>query len=270
MADFRYCINSSTIKTTPLLDQIAVAGEAGYAGIELWHDDLDAHVRGGGSLADIRNSLADNNLAVPTTIFLKGWWDTTGAIYERAMDEIKRRLAQAAEIGATHSISGPPLGLVDRAYGAAQYAKLLAVGREFGVKPVIEYLGFSVEMNTIDLAIEVMDGCGDPDATLVLDPFHCFRGDGGPESIARLTPQRISISHFNDAPAFPPCRLQHDPDRVYPGEGCIDLKRYCDLLRQIGYTSWLSLELFNRKLWAEDPREVAKIGLEKMRSVAES
>ena len=54
-----------------------------------------------------------------------------------------------------------------------------------------------------------------------------------------------------------------------PGDGCIDLKRYCDLLRQTGYNRWLSLELFREDLWEQDPREVARIGLDKMRSAAE-
>ena len=269
MADFTYALNASTIKTTPILDQIRIAGEAGYAGIELWHDDMDAHVQAGGSLNDIRNALADAGLAVPTTIFLKGWWDTVGPVYEREVDEIKRRFAQAAELGAPHSIAGPPLGAVDRELGGSQYAKLLELGREFGVKPVVEYLGFAAEVNTIEAAIAIMDGSGDADATVVLDPFHCFRGGGSIESISQLSPERIAISHFNDSPKFPPRELQQDCDRVMPGDGVVDLKRYCELLREIGYSGWMSLELFNRHLWAKNPLKVATAGLEKMRAVAE-
>jgi sugar phosphate isomerase/epimerase len=63
---------------------------------------------------------------------------------------------------------------------------------------------------------------------------------------------------------------QHDHNRVLPGEGHLDLKRWVSLLKQIGYSGWLSLELFNEALWHVDPRDVAKIGLEKMRAVAES
>ena len=48
------------------------------------------------------------------------------------------------------------------------------------------------------------------------------------ESIAKLNVQQIAISHFNDAPADPPPHTQRDPDRVMPGDGAIDLKRYCE------------------------------------------
>ena len=54
MADFLYCLNSSTIRPTPLLDKIRTAGQAGYSAIELWHDDIDAYLAGGGKLADIK------------------------------------------------------------------------------------------------------------------------------------------------------------------------------------------------------------------------
>lgn len=269
MAEFRYCLNSSTIMPTPILEKIRIAGECGYAGIELWHSDVDTHLAAGGSLAEIRHALADNRLEVPTTIFLKGWWDTVGDVYRRAMSEIERRLEQARELGAGYAIAGPPLGPVDFDVGAKNYGRLLEVGRRFGVKPVMEYLGFSEQVNTIEAALEVMNGSGQPDATIVLDPFHCFRGGGPLETIAKLPAERIAISHFNDAPAFPPRALQQDPDRVMPGDGVVDLRRYCKLLRQTGYNGWLSLELFNRSCWSQDPREVARIGLEKMRAVAE-
>ncbi len=270
MADFVYCLNASTIKPTPILEQIRIAGQAGYSAIELWHDDLDTYLALGGSLSDIRKALDDQGLAVPSTIFLKGWWDTVGNAYAAAIDEVRRRLQQAHQLGASYCIAGPPLGPVDFEVGANNYARLLEVGREFGVKPVMEYLGFAEEVNSIEAALRVMNGSGHPDATIVLDPFHCFRGGGSIETIGQLQASQIAISHFNDSPAFPPRELQQDSDRVMPGEGIVDLQRYCDLLRQVGYNGWLSLELFNRSLLAQDPAEVARTGLEKIRTVVES
>jgi sugar phosphate isomerase/epimerase len=41
------------------------------------------------------------------------------------------------------------------------------------------------------------------------------------------------------------------------------------LLKQIGYKGWLSLELFNEALWAQDAKQVAARGLETMRAVVE-
>lgn len=269
MADFSYCLNSSTIKPAPILKKIEIAGKVGYSAIELWHDDIDAHLASGGSLRDIRKALADNRLAVPTTIFLKGWFDTTGDEHSKALDECKRRMAQAVEVGALHCIGGPPPTKSDRALGARNYRELLELGISMGVKPSMEFLGFVEDIKTIEDALDIMTRAGHPQATTILDPFHIFRGGGSPESILKLKPEQIAICHFNDTPALPPREQQHDKDRVYPGDGHLPLRHELDLLRQTGYNRWLSLELFNEALWAKDPLEVARIGLEKMRAIAE-
>jgi len=268
MGDFTYTLNASTIRPTPILNKIKIAGEVGYGAIELWHDDIDAYLAKGGSLKDIRQALADQNLELPTTIYLKGWFETTGEEHRTELEECKRRMHQAAELGAVHIIAGPPAGVADHDQGARNYRELLEIGRQIGVKPAMEFLGFVDDVNTIEDALEIVEKADDPDGTIVLDPFHIYRGGGSAEAIARLTAKQVAICHFNDAPTRPPRAEQHDHDRVYPGEGHLDLKRMLSLLRQIGYDGWLSLELFREDLWAKDPREVAKVGLEKMRAVA--
>lgn len=267
---FQYSLNSSTIKTTPILEKIAVAAKAGYSGIELWHDDMDAFVADGGSIEDIRKCVDDHGLQVPTTIHIHGWFQPSGDEHTNAMDTARRKLEQAQAVGAPHSVAGPPHGAADRRLGMRHYHELLELGARVGVRPAFEYLGFIQDLKTIDDAIEIIEGCGHPNACMVLDPFHCYVGEGGVESIAKLSVEQIAVSHFNDAPADPPANTQRDPNRVMPGDGVIDLKRYCDLLRQIDYSGFVSLELFRPDLWEQDPLEVAKVGLEKMRAVAES
>ncbi len=269
MTDFLYCLNSSTIRPAPILDKIAIAGQTGYAAIELWHDDIDAYLGQGGTLADLKQALSDQGLAVPTTIYLAGWFDAVGAEYDQVLEECKRRMGQAAELGAPHIIAGPPTGRADYDLGASHYRQLLEIGRQIGVKPAMEFLGFVDQLNTIEDALEVINKADHEDAATVLDPFHIFRGGGSVESIGLLGENQIAISHFNDVPAEPPREQQHDPDRVMPGDGVFDLRRYLELLRGTGYRRWLSLELFREDLWAQDPREVARLGLEKMRKVVE-
>ena len=81
--------------------------------------------------------------------------------------------------------------------------------------------------------------------------------------------KKIAVFHFNDAPAEPARAEQTDADRVYPGDGILDLKRMISILRDADYTGVISLELFNPSYWAEDPAEVARIGLEKMQAIVE-
>jgi 2-keto-myo-inositol isomerase len=270
MPHFRYCLNASTIRPTPLLEKIRIAGETGYAAIELWHDEIEAYCASGGDLVDIRKALIDQNLELPTTIYLRNWCDTTGTEHRQALEGCKRRLAEAAVLGAVYAIASPAAGKVDVNLAAANYAELVDLGVQFGVKPAFEYLGFVEQINTIEAALEIMQKSGHPQATVIVDPFHNFRGGGSFSSLARLRGDQIAISHFNDTPASPPRLEQHDHSRVLPGQGHLDLKEWISLLRQIGYDRWLSLELFNEALWKRDPREVAKIGLESMKAIVET
>lgn len=270
MPGFRYSLNSSTIKPTPILDKIRIAAEAGYGAIELWHADIDRHLESGGTIEEIRRAVDDHGLAVPTTIMLKGWCEPDGPDYEQGMAECRRRMEHSVAVGAPHVVAGPPLGPVEYDLAAQRYGELLDLGISLGVRPAMEYLGFAEDVKSIADALRIMDGSGHPEATIVLDPFHDFRGGAGHEDIARLTAGRVAVSHFDDAPGDPLPGEQHDPDRVLPGEGVIDLKRYCALLRQIGYEGWVSLELFREDLWQRDPLEVAKLGLEKMKAVCEA
>ena len=269
MHPFKFSLNSSTIKTSGILDKVKAAGDAGYDGIELWHDDIDAFVAAGGTVKDVCSALGDSGLAVPTTIHMKDWFQPAGADHVAAMDVAKRKLEQAAAVGAQFTVAGPPRGAADRQLGKQHYRELLTLGEQFGVRPAFEYLGFVEDIKTIDDAIDIAVGCGHPNACVVLDPFHCHVGEGGFEAISKLTADQIAISHFNDAPATPAAAVQRDPDRVMPGDGAIDLQGYLQAVVATGYSGYLSLELFRPELWEQDPGQVAAMGLQKMESVVE-
>ena len=270
MAQFQLGLNTSTIRPAGLMDKIRIAAETGYSAIELWNDDLTAHEEQGGSLADVKSALDDRGLSVPTVIALHGWLNTTGTEHQEAIEEAKRRMAQAAAVGATYIISSPPREVADLQLGGENYRELLELGREFGVKPAMEFLGFVDGVNQVKHAWEVMEVADHPDGTIVLDPFHIYRGGGEIEDMEGIPGEKIAVFHFNDAPAEPARAEQSDADRVYPGDGILDLGRMIAILKGAGYTGVISLELFNPNYWEQDPAEVARIGLEKMQAVLEA
>src|SRR4029077_1536179 len=58
MSEFVYCLNTSTIRPTPLLEKIAIAGKAGYQAIEPWNDEITAYLDEGGSVDGLKGALA--------------------------------------------------------------------------------------------------------------------------------------------------------------------------------------------------------------------
>lgn len=269
MHPFHLCLNASTIAGTPILRQIEVAAQAGYGGIELWFSDVDAHLASGGTLADVRHAAADHGLVVPTLIYFAGWFEAAESEWPRIKGEFGSRLEQAAQLGAPRVIASPPMGRADVEVGARRYRELLELGETAGALPAMEFLGFVEQFNTIESALDVIERAAHPAGTTVLDPFHIFRGGGSMESIAKLRGEQIAVAHFNDTPASPLREQQHDKDRVMPGDGHLDLRRYLVLLEQTGFRGCLSLELFREDLRQCDPLEVARIGIEKMKALLE-
>ena len=268
MSPFAYGLNASTIRGTPVLEQIRIAAASGYRAIELWYADTDAHLAAGGSLDEIGRAAADAGLEVPTLIYFDGWFDCPEPGWPAIREAAARRFDEAAGMGARHVICSPPAGPADPRTGARRYAELLALGRSSGVGASFEFLGFVEQYRSIESAVEVMALAGG--GTTVVDPFHIARGGGSVESLTRLRGDQVAVSHFNDVTERIPLDRQGDGDRVMPGEGILDLRRHCGLLRQIGFRGVLSLELFREDLWSRDPAEVAREGLDRMREVVEA
>ena len=105
----KLALNSSTIKTTPLLEKIAVAGRAGYEGIELWAVELYEHVGRGGEISDVEKALDDHGLEVPCFIAVRNWGETAGREYQLALEEARRRFELAARFGSPLMICTPPI-----------------------------------------------------------------------------------------------------------------------------------------------------------------
>ena len=65
-----------------------------------------------------------------------------------------------------------------------------------------------------------------------------------------------NLIHLNDAIEKPFRELQ-DSNRVLPCQGFFNLEMFVKKLKEIGYDKWISLELFNEKIWENDPYKVA-------------
>jgi len=61
-----------------------------------------------------------------------------------------------------------------------------------------------------------------------------------------------------------------DADRVYPSDGIAPMSQILNDIGGPGRNIVLSLELFNRGYWKQDPLEVAKTGLAKMKASVEA
>jgi len=146
-----------------------------------------------------------------------------------------------------------------------RYKKLLDLGRKTGVMPQLEFWGAYPAFFHLSQALAVAAAADDPDAKILADVHHLFRGGSGFEGLKLVDGNAISIFHLNDFSGSIPRTEQQDKDRVFPGDGDAPLQDLANTLRAKGGQIILSLELFNPEYYAMDADFVAKTGLEKMK-----
>ena len=143
---------------------------------------------------------------------------------------------------------------------------LLELGDKMGVVPQVEVWGSSKNLHRLGEAMFVVIESGHPKACLLPDVYHIYKGGSDFNGFKMLSPQAVQVFHLNDYPANPPRETISDRDRVFPGDGIAPLTQILQDLHANDNRAVLSLELFNPTYWKQDPLQVAKTGLAKMKA----
>lgn len=269
---FLYGLNTSTIRgqELSLVEEIDLAAEVGYRGLEPWMGEIHGHVEAGGSLKDLGNRLADRGLSVESAIGFAEWIVDDDDRRARGLEQAKRDMDALRQIGGKR-LAAPPAGATDQAEldlprAAERYRALLELGDRMDVVPQVELWGFSRALSRLGEVAYVAIEAQHPRASVLADVYHLYKGGNSPEGLKLLGPASMSVIHMNDYPDDPPRGEITDAHRVYPGDGVAPLAEILRILSGIGFRGMLSLELFNRDLWRQDARTVLRTGLEKMKA----
>lgn len=267
------CINTSTIRPAPLDKKLEVTVAAGYDGIELWIDELENHEKEGGKLEDLRKRIEDLGLFVPNVIGLWGGIPADPAKWEESLGPTRNRMRMMAAVGSEHAACIPPgkPADVDREWCAQCYRELVQIGRdEYGLSVALEFVGFIESVHRFGDAAGIAIDANIPDACLIMDTFHLYRGGSGFEGIRHIQGGFIADFHINDVPAEPAREEMNDKHRIYPGDGILPLSGVLQQLEEIGYEGPLSVEMFNEEHYKQDPQVVAETALRKTLEVIDA
>ena len=271
---FRYCLNTSTIREPKLgiEREVDIAAAAGYDAIEPWIPTLREFTAGGGKMGDLRKRISDAGLTVESAIGFAQWIADDVKQRTEALEEARRDMDLLREIGGTR-IAAPPVGAhksdnarIDLQVVADRYRALLEVGDQSDVVPQLEIWGFSSNLSRLGEVMYVIGETGHPKACLLLDIYHIYKGGSDFTGLNLLSDSALQVFHMNDYPAIPAREEINDAHRVYPGDGVAPVTSILNSIGGNGRSIVLSLELFNRDYWKQDPLEVAKTGLAKMKS----
>lgn len=272
-SQFSYCLNTSTIsgQKPGLKGYLNIAAKAGYDGVELWIRDIEEYLNAGNSLASLKSYIRDSGLRFENAIGFAPWMVDDDQKRQAGFEQMEKEMEILAELGCKR-VAAPAAGVtvqLDLFKAGERYGELLDLGRKTGVMPQLEFWGAFPYFHHLGQVLMVAAVANDPDARILPDVYHLYRGGSGYDGLKMLSGDLIEVFHMNDFVDTIPREKQEDKDRVYPGDGAAPMKQILTDIRNMGGKKVLSLELFNRDYWQQDAQNVASLGLSKMKKLVE-
>ena len=268
MFPFKTALNASTLFPFKLdiKQQVQVAAEAGYEGIELWVKDITAYLETGGTIPELKACIASSGIKVANAIAFFPWADADDRVREQGLAQAEREMRILVDLGCP-AVAAPPSGNVEKVsleMMAGHFARLADVARPLGIEPYLEFWGEAKPLSRLSDAVFIAMQSGVAGVKILLDQWHMVVGGSSLSSLQYLNGANIGIVHVDDYPADP--AWEKFNQRLFPGEGIAPNGEFARLLYQSGYRGYLSLELFIENYGAESASEVARRGLEAIKS----
>ncbi|MGA9057206.1 MAG: sugar phosphate isomerase/epimerase [Terriglobia bacterium] len=261
----RFCLNSATIRKTPLEEQIWLASEAGFPRVGLWFDDIEAATSRGVSLDEIAGWVKRAKLKVEELCFLGGWQSVEEGQFPLVLQRTRHLCRVSRALDCDIVVAVPPLNPGSLAGAPACLREVCRAAAEFSVQIALEFPGTAAEVKDLATAWQVVSLAGCENAGLVLDSFHFFLGGSRIDDLAGIPGEKIFLVHLSDAMDVPLEKLRRPHDfRTFPGEGTLEYGPLLRALQDIGYQGAFSLEIWNQRLNETDPAEVARKGFESL------
>ena len=271
MISMKPCLNQDTLRSTATESFIPIAKKSGFRAIELTQDKVEPVLA-----RDSLKSLADQIETHGLTVTSINGPENFNLLNEHQFSEINERskkLAQAAR-GLNCNLLVPVPSPLQRGVSVAEVRdktaeSLAQLADSCGedIKLGLEFLGVKeCSVNNLEDAVEIVKIVNRKNVGLVLDSFHLYLSGSQLTEMNDGDRDRIFLVHVNDSEPGDRSTLR-DANRLYPGEGVIDLKQFAADLARLRYDNFLSLELLRPSYWDEDPEKVAAIGRESLKKV---
>ncbi len=270
---FRYCLNMATIRghKLGLVKELETASKAGFQLVEIWMDSLQQYLFAGGKIGDLNARLRDLNIEVVNSIGFAKWIVDNEAERKTGLEQTKREMDLLAQIGCKR-IAAPPMGATDGGpldlkRVAERYRAILELGDQTGVVPLLELWGFSKNLSRLSEVMYVAIESSHKSAQVLLDVYHLYKGGSGINTLSLVGIPPVAILHVNDYSDIGPSAIT-DADRIHPGDGIAPIKEILKHFKSSQRPLIISEEVFNPVYYKQDPLEVAKTALRKMKAIA--
>lgn len=266
----KLCFNqATTMKHSTLEQDLALCEKHGYDLIEIRLDKLEGYLTRH-RVADLAAFFRNNRLkpygfnALECVTFLS---DAELGVH---LDRVSAIGEIGQAIGCSCVVVVPSFDVVGATVDAIRdesvrvLHRLADVGEPYGLRMAYEFIGYpNCTVNTFGQAYDIVRAVARDSVGVVLDCFHFHAMNSCFEDLEGIDPEKLFAFHVDDSEALPPGALR-DSNRVWPGEGAVDLDRIVGILKRKGYDGMASLELFNPSYWEMETETVIRTGKDKL------
>ncbi len=262
------CLHQDTLKTTPTDTFLQIAKEVGFEAIELAMDKVELIIEEG-AVGKLKENIRDQGLVVSSINGPENFNLLPDKEFSILLERARNLASVAREVGCNLLVPGPSASKQPNSKEIIQQCAraLNSLGEACGddIKLGLEFLGMGeCSVNNLATANEVVREVGRENVGLVLDSFHMHLSKTAFADVANIKENGVFLVHVNDSEKGDTSKLT-DANRLFPGEGVIDLKGFKSNLGGVGYDGYISLELLRPSYWKQDPRQIASEGRESLR-----
>jgi sugar phosphate isomerase/epimerase len=245
---------------------IDLASRYGFDCVDWSARDL---VERSGGAEQARGLLREKNVVIGA-IGLPVNWRSTEEKFRAGLGRLVEEAEAACELGVTRCCTYilPSVDQSPAHFMAVATRRLRLCARilgAYGIRFGLEFVGphhlrtawKHAFIRTLQETLDWIEAIGEPNVGLLLDSFHWHTTGLTTADIEALSAEQIVHVHLNDAKDVPIEEVL-DNDRLYPGEGVIDLAGFLRALHRIGYRGPVSQEILTRTPPAEDPETLAR------------
>lgn len=242
-----------------LEQDIRSASKAGFEAVEIWVRKLDKYLEKK-DIKDLKDEI--DSLKLKVASLCPYGLSAFGEQREANIQTIKEAAITASKLGCPVLLVCPDVPPPGMSSGeafklAGQTARKLGeVCGEYGVKVALEPLGGHPFVPGAKEAMKIVEQADHPGVGIMMDTFHYYKSGVLIEDIAKIPIDRLLIVHVNDCEDRPKEEL-NDGHRLYTGLGVIPLREMLGTIKRNGYTGYLSVEIFRKEYWEEDPDTIS-------------
>lgn len=264
----RLALHTWTLDTTPLPEVLRAARAAGWNAIELRRVDFTRCFEKGMTNAQVLDLVRASGLKVACVGTEYGLIFASGGERARLLKVLDETCANAVALGCDLVMIAPgqnPPSTLEQA--AANFRAGGDIAAKHGVRFALEFNSAHPVIRNLEAGAEVVERADHPHCGLLLDAYHMERSGSGGRGFASYPAERIFAFQFSDVPDAPPSAAARPTDRLPPGRGRVRWREVFSLLKEKGYSGYLSYEAPNPDYWARPPEDVAREAVEATRAL---